>query len=84
MDLDVLIGATGICYLESHMSLLLEVRGSYPFGEQPSQAPEKCWLLSNCPKSSCNQAGLISGYLDCLVKSEELEFLLDPKLSSLL
>lgn len=75
----MLIGATGTCQLESHVSLLLEVRGNYSFGEQASQVPENAGFYLIAQNPPVIQLGLISGYLDCLLKFEELEFLLDPK-----
>lgn len=50
MGFDILLSATGICQLESHMSPLPEVRELTPLGgggQKPaSQVPEEGWLLS--------------------------------------
>lgn len=43
----LLCAATGICQLESRLSLLPEVRKMAPFGRRKpvSQLPEECWFL---------------------------------------
>lgn len=63
MGFDMLIGTTG-----SHLLLLPEVREMTAFGrgEQVSQVPVDCWLLSYCQESSVVQAELISSYMEHL------------------
>ena len=66
MSFHMLIGATGICQLENHMSFLPEVRKIPSGGNLVSKFPRNADFYVTTRNPSIVQLELISRYMECL------------------